>query len=188
MSKLKLYFKLFTSTFYISAFTFGGGLVIISLLKKKFVDSLKWIEEQEMLDYIAIGQSSPGVIAVNVSILIGYKVAGIVGALITVIGTVLPPLIIISVISVFYNFFKTNLAVAATLKGMQAGIAAVIVDVVLNLGHKVLKEKSIVSLFIMIAAFVFVYFYKINVFFVLIASGIIGFIAFYFRNKKAVKK
>ena len=102
----KIYQKLFTSTFYISAFTFGGGYVIVPLLKKKFVDDLKWIEEEEMLDLTAISQSSPGAMAVNTSMLIGYRVAGIAGALVTILGTVLPPLIILSVISIFYQAFQ----------------------------------------------------------------------------------
>ena len=88
-----LYLTLFTSTFKISACTFGGGFVIIPLLRKKFVDELHWIEEDEMLDLTAIAQSSPGAIAVNASIVIGYHVAGIPGALISILGTVLPPLI-----------------------------------------------------------------------------------------------
>ena len=77
--------------FLYSAFTFGGGYVIVPLLKKKFVDDLKWIEEEEMLDLTAISQSSPGAMAVNTSMLIGYRVAGTAGALVTILGTVLPP-------------------------------------------------------------------------------------------------
>src|SRR5450756_690699 len=99
---LKFYWKLFTSTFSLSAFTFGGGFVIIPLMRKKFVNELHWIEEIEMLDMTAIAQSSPGAIAVNASILVGYRLAGVFGALVTVFGTVLPPLIILSVISLFY--------------------------------------------------------------------------------------
>ena len=83
----KLYLKLFTSTFYLSAFTFGGGYVIIPLMKKKFADDLHWIEEKEMLDLTAIAQSSPGPIAVNAAILIGYRLAGKLGTLVTIIGT-----------------------------------------------------------------------------------------------------
>ena len=70
--------KLFISTLYLSAFTFGGGYVIVTLMKKKFVDQYHWIEENEMLDLIAIAQSSPGAIAVNASILIGYRIAGLI--------------------------------------------------------------------------------------------------------------
>ena len=112
----KLYLKLFTSTFYLSAFTFGGGYVIIPLMKKKFADDLHWIEEKEMLDLTAIAQSSPGPIAVNAAILIGYRLAGKLGTLVTIIGTVLPPLITLSVISLFYQAFATNTWVAALLQ------------------------------------------------------------------------
>ena len=97
----KMLLQLFVSTFYISAFTFGGGYVIIPLMKKKFVDELHWIDDEEMLNMAAIAQSSPGAVAVNASILVGYRVAGVVGAAISILGTVLPPLIIISVISLF---------------------------------------------------------------------------------------
>ena len=95
----KDYLTLFTSTFTLSAFTFGGGFVIIPLMRKKFVEQLHWIDEEEMMDLTAIAQSSPGAIAVNASILVGYRVAGVPGALVTVLGTVLPPLIILSIIS-----------------------------------------------------------------------------------------
>ena len=82
--------------------------MIIPLMRKKFVEELGWIEEDEMLDLTAIAQSSPGAIAVNASILVGYHVAGFSGAVLTVVGTVLPPLIIISVISIFYQAFRDN--------------------------------------------------------------------------------
>ena len=117
-----LYWTLFASTFMLSAVTFGGGYVIVPLLKRKFVDELHWIDEQEMLDMVAIAQSSPGPLAVNASIIIGYRMAGVPGALLTALGTVLPPLVIISVISAFYAAFRDNRIVSLVLKGMQAGV------------------------------------------------------------------
>ena len=134
----KDYLTLFTSTFTLSAFTFGGGFVIIPLMRKKFVEQLHWIDEEEMMDLTAIAQSSPGAIAVNASILVGYRVAGVPGALVTVLGTVLPPLIILSIISFFYTAFRDNRIVALVMRGMQAGVAAVICDVVLTMGRSVL--------------------------------------------------
>jgi len=139
---VKTYWTLFISTFYLSAFTFGGGYVIVPLMKKKFVDDLKWIEDKEMLDLIAISQSSPGAIAVNASILIGYRVAGYLGSLVSLIGTVMPPLIILSIISSFYTRLKENAVFNALLKGMQAGIVAVIADAVIKLGSSIIKEKK----------------------------------------------
>ena len=89
-SQKHLLSKLFISTLYLSAFTFGGGYVIITLMKKKFVDQYHWIDDEEMLDLIAIAQSSPGAIAVNGAIVVGYKLAGIPGVLLCVLATVLP--------------------------------------------------------------------------------------------------
>src|SRR5690554_2622575 len=105
-ARRKKYAKIFFTCFYISSFTFGGGFVIISLMREKFVHNLKWLEEQEMLDLTAIVQASPGSIAVNTSIMLGYKVGGFIGALVALAGTVLPPLIILSVISLLYTFIK----------------------------------------------------------------------------------
>ncbi len=87
--KIRILWKLFYSTLYLSAFTFGGGYVIITLMKKKFVDEYRWIEEEEMLDLVAIAQSSPGPIAVNGAIVVGYKLAGMAGVLVSILGTVL---------------------------------------------------------------------------------------------------
>ena len=91
-----LLWKIFVSTLYLSTFTFGGGYVIVTLMKKKFVDEYHWIEEKEMLDLVAIAQSCPGVMAVNTSIIIGYHIAGMLGAILTMFGTILPPMIILS--------------------------------------------------------------------------------------------
>ena len=92
--KRKLLMELFTSTLYLSAFTFGGGYVIVSLLKERFVDQLHYIDEKEMLDLVAIAQSTPGAIAVNGAIVLGYKMAGILGIIVCVIGTIIPPIVI----------------------------------------------------------------------------------------------
>jgi chromate transporter len=169
-----IYRKLFSSTFYISAFTFGGGYVIIPLMKKKFVEGLKWIEEDEMLNLIAIAQSSPGPIAVNTSILIGYNVAGLVGALVSLWATILPPMITLSVISMFYSAFIKNAVISAIMKGMQAGVAAVITDAVLNLGSNVAKKKELISVLIMLIAFIMTFFLKVNVVLIILFGGLIG--------------
>lgn len=181
---LKLYWTLFLSTFSLSAFTFGGGYVIVPLMKKKFVDQLKWIEEEEMLNLVAISQSSPGAIAVNASILVGYRMAGIPGAMITVFGTVLPPLIIITIISFFYTEFKENRAINALLKGMQAGVAAVITDVVLSMGTNIVKTKKLLSIIMMGSAFIAAFFFDINVVLIILICGIIGAITVIYREIK----
>ena len=110
MKKKHVLWKLFISTLYLSAFTFGGGYVIVTLMKEKFVDELHWIEEDEMLDLIAIAQSAPGAIAVNGAIVVGYKLAGLLGALVAILATILPPFVIISAISYFYEKQKSALS------------------------------------------------------------------------------
>lgn len=183
-SRIQTLLKLFFSTLYISTFTFGGGFVIITFMKQKFVDSLHWIDEKEMLDLTALAQSAPGAIAVNAAILVGWRVAGAAGMLTAVMGTILPPMVILSIVSFFYSAFASNLYVALVLKGMQAGVAAVILDVVCSLGENVLKEKSFVSIFIMIAAFVATFFLRVNVVYIILASAMIGICKAFFKLRK----
>ena len=170
----KTLWKLFLSTLYISAFTFGGGFVIVTFMKRKFVDELNWIDEKEMLDLTALAQSSPGAIAVNAAILVGWRVGGFPGMLTAVLGTILPPLAVLSVISLFYAAFAHNRVVALVLKGMQAGVAAVIFDVVFDLGGKVLKNRSAVQIVIMAAAFIATFFFHVNVIYIILAAAAAG--------------
>ena len=169
---------LFLTTLYISAFTFGGGFVIVTFMKHKFVDELHWIDEQEMLDFTALAQSCPGAIAVNAAILVGWNVYGFAGMIVATLGTILPPMIILSVVSFFYAIFSTNVWVAVVLKGMQAGVAAVILDAACSLGESVLKEKSRLSIFIMTAAFVCDFFLEVNVVYIILVAACIGIIQF----------
>lgn len=164
---------LFKSMFILSACTFGGGFVIVSLMKKKFVEELKWIGEDEMLDVTAITQSAPGPLPVNASVIIGYRIAGIVGSATAILGTILPPMIIISIISLFYEQFRTNKYVAVALQVMRAGVAAVIFDVVINLAENVFKTKRFLYIAMMIIAFISTYLFGLNAMYViLICLGI----------------
>ncbi len=130
--------QLFATMFSLSSCTFGGGFVIVSLMKKKVVEERQWLEEDEMLDITAIAQSSPGPIPVNASVILGYRLQGIVGSLVAVGGTILPPMILLSLIAVFYDWFRQNDVVNTALTVMRAGVAAVICDVVINLAKNVL--------------------------------------------------
>lgn len=165
---------LFWTDFYISALTFGGGFVIITLMKKKFVDELHWIDEKEMLDFAAMAQSSPGAIAVNAAVLVGWKLKRLPGMAAAVLGAILPPMLILGVLSYFYSAFASNIYVNMTLKGMQAGIAAVILDAALDLGLSVWKEKRRLSVVIMAAAFVAAFVFDVNVIYIVLAAVLIG--------------
>lgn len=172
----KLYLKLFLSTLYLSAFTFGGGYVILSLMQKKFVENYKWISKDEMLDIVAISQSSPGAIAINASIMIGYRLGGVLGSLCTLLGAILPPLVVISVVSFVYSAFRENIYVAGFLKGMQAGICAVIVDVIYKMGKGYFKDRDYVSIALLLVAFCLSFFLNVNVIFIILGAIIFGVI------------
>ena len=161
---------LFKSMFVLSACTFGGGFVIVSLMKKKYVEELGWLEEDEM----AITQSSPGPLPVNASVIIGYRMAGVVGSLTAILGTILPPMIIISIISLFYEQFRTNPYIATALQVMRAGVAAVIFDVVINLAGNVLKTKRILYIVMMITAFIATYLLDVSAMLIILTCLAIG--------------
>lgn len=179
--------KLFISTLYLSAFTFGGGYVIVTLMKKKFVDGYHWIEEDEMLDLVAIAQSSPGAIAVNGAIVVGYKLAGIPGAIVAILGTILPPFIILSMVSMFYNAFRSNWFISQMLEGMQAGVGAVIASVTVDMGIPIVKEKDVMSLIIMTAAFAASCIFGVNVIYIVLVCGAIGAIRTFLYKRSVAK-
>lgn len=184
-SLAKRCWTLFVSSFVISAFTFGGGFVIVPLMRKKYVTKLHWIKEEEMLDITAIAQSSPGAIAVNASILLGYKIAGVLGVICAVVGTILPPMGIIMLVSLAYDAFRTNEIVAVVLKGMQAGVAAVILDVVVQMIADVGRYKQPLAIAVMVVAFALNYFVKINVMYIIAGCVVIGLVAIPLTTRKA---
>ena len=188
LSRAQKLWKLFVTSLYISAFTFGGGFVIITFMKRKYVDEFHWIDDKEMLDLTALAQTSPGAIAVNAAILVGWRVGGVPGAALAVLGTIIPPMVIILVISLFYAAFAANKYVALVLKGMQAGVAAVILDVVCNLGKKVAERKSLIDLFIVLGAFAATFFFKVNVVFIILIAGLIGVLRAALLKPKGVEK
>ena len=182
------YLKLFLSTFYLSAFTFGGGYVIVTLLKQKFVDELHWIDEEEMLDMVAIAQSSPGAIAVNGAIVVGYKIGGIPGVLISVLGAVIPPFIIITAISFFYKAFRDNFIIHAVLKGMKSGVCAVIFSVVFDMAANIVRKHEPVQILIMIAAFVADYIFDVNVVVLVILTALLGAVLTICRERQTRRR
>lgn len=175
--------KMFTSTFTLSMFTFGGGFVIVPLMKKKFVDELHWVEEKEMMDLVAIAQSSPGAIAVNGSIIIGYRLKGIVGALVNILATVLPPLIILTIISYCYDAYRSSAVVSFAMRGMQAAVAAVIVDVVFNMIKGLIAERNRVGIVVMILALIANTVFKVNILILIVVCGAIGTVNTMSREK-----
>lgn len=183
-SKRYILWTLFKSMFMLSACTFGGGFVIVSLMKKKYVEELQWLDEDEMLDITAITQSSPGPLPVNASVIIGYRMCGIPGSLCAVLGAILPPMIIISIISVFYNEFRSNPYIAIALQVMRAGVAAVIFDVVINLAKNVVKTRRVLYIFMMCAAFIATYFFGVSAMIIILICLGIGILDLLFEIYK----
>jgi chromate transporter len=181
----QIYRQLFFSTLYLSTFTFGGGYVIVTLLKEKFVDELHWIDEEEMLDLVAIAQSSPGAIAVNGAIVLGYRMAGIPGVIVSVLGSVIPPVVILTVISFFYTAFKSNVWIQALLRGMTAGVSAVILSVVWDMTAGLVKQKDLSLLIVAVLAFAANYFFRLNVIFIILVCAVFGVIRTLLRERRA---
>lgn len=172
----------------ISAFTFGGGFVIITLIKKKFVEEYKWMEEEEMLDLIAIAQSSPGALAVNTSIIVGYRIKKFYGALVSVIGTAIPSLLIITIISIFYEQFRSNEIISIALLAMRAGVAAVIFDVVINLAENIFKTRSVLNILLLFATFIANAFFGVSAITIIIVCIVIALVTFLIKSKKGILK
>ena len=181
---LKLFWELFRATFTLSAFTFGGGYVIVSLMKKDFVEKKHWLENDEMLDLTALAQACPGALAVNASFIAGYHIAGYPGAFVTLLGTVSPPLIILTVVSHFYTIFSQSPFVAQVFGAMQAGIAAIVADVALGMAFSILESRDALRILALCACFAIVTLTDINIAFIIIGCAILGAV----RSVKSAKK
>ena len=175
MNKKERLLDLFITTFLISAST-SGGYAIISMMKDKYVNKHKWLSEEEMLDLLAIAQSCPGPIAINASVLVGYKVAGVIGAIITIIATALPPLVIMSIIASFYSFFKDNATLNYIMKGMLSAVSALLLSVSIDLFTNIYKQNSIVYYLLFIISFILVRFTNINILLIALLCAITGII------------
>ena len=174
-----IYLWLIAVNIYISMFAFGGGYVVVPLVRRSFVEKKKIFTEDELMEMSAVAQSSPGAIAVNlaavtgyhvagkkgmvISCLAGYKAAGTAGAVISCAASVIPPLVILGIISGFYDLFIANKIVAAVLKGMQSGVAALIVSVVADMCTVILKEKSFFLFSLIPIAFIANFIFDVNV-------------------------
>lgn len=188
MKKEKPYFWLFLTNLFISAFTFGGGYVVIPMVRKYFVLQKKVMTEEELLDMAAVAQSMPGAIAVNLVSLAGYKTAGMAGAVISLFGSILPPFLILSAVSFWYTAFRSNLVVGAVLKGMEAAVAALIVDLVIGMYGQILKQNRRFLSLIAPMAFFAAFFLGIDAAWVLCGACLLFFILHFFTLLKSTGK
>ena len=174
------YVQLFTTFFKIGLFTFGGGMSMLPMLQKELVESKKWLTDEEILNYFAIGQCTPGIIAVNVATFCGYKRAGLSGAIVSTVGIVVPSWIIITIIAGSISRFSEIVWIQRAMKGVYVAVAALLVRAVFTFGKKIITDG--VTAAIAVGAFLAMSVWNVSGILIVLAAGIIGFCAQIIRN------
>ena len=179
---MKELFYLFWTFCKIGALTFGGGYAMLPLIQREIVENKKWSTEKEILDYYAVGQCTPGVIAVNTATFIGYKLKGIMGGIIATLGVVFPSLIIILIIAAFLQNFADLTIVQSAFAGIRVAVVALIITTVTKLLKSSIKDY--LCAIIAVLTFILSTFLGLSPVYVVIASGLTGFIAKGLRGEK----
>lgn len=174
-------FNLFSTFFRIGGLTFGGGYAMLPMLEKEVVDEKKWATSEELLDYYAVGQATPGIIAVNTATFVGYKVKGILGALFATAGVVFPSLVIIIIIATCLQNFAKYEIVQRAFSGIRVAVAVLIIDAIAKLWKNSVIDK--VGILIFLVTFIFGSFFNISPIYIVISSAILGLII-KFRSDK----
>ncbi len=164
--------KLYAAFFRIGGLTFGGGLTMLPMLKHELVEKNSWVTEDDLLDYYAIGQCTPGIIAVNVSTFVGYKKKGILGAIFSTLGMISPSLIIVSVLALFLEQFMSNSIVAHGIEGIKVVVCALMLNTLLTMGKKTLV--SVLCYCIAAASFLLAMFTPVPTVLIVVLAGILG--------------
>lgn len=180
--KLTKLFQIFTTFMKIGIFTFGGGYAMIPLIQRETVVKRKWVDDEDILDIVAIAESTPGPIAINASTFVGYRIGGFLGAVAGTVGMVLPSFIIILAISFVLNSFQDVQAVKYAFSGIRAGVLALIIRALWLMYKNV--EKCAVSYIVMAAAFILSAFTSVNVIIVIAGCALFGLITAYINTKK----
>lgn len=176
---MKIIFEIFLSIFKIGAFTFGGGYAMIPLIEQEVVNNKKWLNKDEFMDVLVVAQSLPGAIAINASIFLGYRIAGILGAISALIAVILPSFIIIILIAAFFMQFRNNYYVNAAFMGITAAVPMLVLVGAISLAKGIPKNlRSLITILISLIALIF---FHINPVVVIIVSGVYG--AIFLRGK-----
>ena len=184
-NKLKEFLELYLAFVKIGAFTFGGGLAMMPIMQRELIEKRGWLTEEELIDYFAIGQSTPGIIAVNVSTFVGYKRLGVLGGIIGTIGVVTPSWVIIMLLAgAISSVDKYSLAQKA-LKGINVAVAALLTSVIVKFSKKTIK--NIWNALFMLLAFALIYFLKVQSVWIIIAALVIGCLLTLYRQKKKAR-
>lgn len=182
----KILINLFMSFFKIGLFTIGGGLAMIPMMEKELINKKRWINDEELLDYYAVSQSTPGIIAVNVATFVGYKQAGIIGGIFATLGIVTPSWIIITILAFFINSISDYPMVQKALKGINVAVASLLTSVIINFSKKTIK--NFYNGLFMFLAFVLVFFLKVPSYWIIISAIIMGILIVLVQDKIKAKK
>ncbi|UTY23817.1 chromate transporter [Treponema denticola] len=185
-NRFKTYVSLFASFFKIGLVTFGGGLAMLPILKRDLVDSKGWLTEDEILDYFAIGQSTPGIIAVNVATFVGYKRAGVIGSIFSTSGIVFPSLIIITLIAAFVSNFNELVWVQKALKGINVAVSVLLVKAVFSFGKKTVFDLC--TFFIAALSFILMFAFNVQGVWIVIGSALLGWIFQTIKSRRGLKE
>ena len=179
---MKELFDLFWTFCKIGALTFGGGYAMLPLIQREIVENKKWSTEKEILDYYAVGQCTPGVIAVNTATFIGYKLKGIIGGIVATLGVIFPSIVIILIIATFLQNFADLAIVQSAFAGIRVAVVALIITTVIKLIKSSIKDY--LGVIIAIIAFVISAFIGLSPVYVVIAAALTGFISKGLRGDK----
>ncbi|MGL5753180.1 MAG: chromate transporter [Paraclostridium sp.] len=174
-------FDLFKTFCRIGGLTFGGGYAMLPMLQKEVVEERKWATHEELLDYYAVGQATPGIIAVNTATFIGYKVKGILGGFFATLGVVFPSFIIIITIASFLQNFSKYIIVQYAFSGIRVAVAVLVLNTIIGLIKKSILDKTSIIIFILTCLFGI--FLNVSPIYIVIASSILGIIISYRRDK-----
>lgn len=183
---MKELMNLFWSFCRIGGLTFGGGYAMLPMLQKEVVETHKWATEQELLDYYAVGQATPGIIAVNTATFIGYKEKGILGAIFATSGVVFPSLAIIMSIAGFIDSFSDSNIVQHAFSGIRVAVGVLILNALVNLVKG--SVKDILGIILFVATFIISIFFNISVVYIVVASALIGIISDFVNRKRGIKQ
>ncbi|NCB93801.1 MAG: chromate transporter [Clostridia bacterium] len=179
---MKKLWKLYTVFFSLGMCTFGGGYAMLSLLQRVVVEKYHWATEEELMDYYAIGQCTPGIIAINTSTFIGYKLCGIPGAIATALGFLSPSVVIIMVIAAFMKNYASLSIVKHAFAGIRICVCVLILDAVIKLGKKSIVDGVSIIIFLVIA--LLAVFTNISTVVLVVVSGVVGYVIYRFRGAK----
>ena len=177
--------ELYLAFFRTGIFTFGGGLAMMPMLQKELIEKKHWLTEEDLIDYYAIGQSTPGIIAVNVATFVGYRQAGVLGAIVATLGIISPSIIIITILAGTINSISEYPRVQAALKGINVAVAALLTTVIIKFAKKTIK--NVWNVLYMLLAFVCIFWFKVPSVIIIIAAIVLGCLNVLRLKKKAVR-